>query len=65
MALTRRPAASSRRASLERITSADATYEGGNVSTADLVRLAERVSGQDLDAFFEAKIYTPEKPAGY
>jgi aminopeptidase N len=37
----------------------------GTVSTADLVRLAERVSGQDLDAFFEEWIYTPEKPAGF
>ncbi|MGY1804942.1 M1 family metallopeptidase [Blastococcus sp. SYSU D00922] len=37
--------------------------EDGNVSTADLVALAEEVSGQDLDAFFTAWIYTPEKPA--
>lgn len=36
----------------------------GNVSTADLVALAERVSGQQLDAFFEAWIYTPSKPGG-
>jgi hypothetical protein len=26
--------------------------QDGNVTTADLVRLAERVSEQDLDAFF-------------
>jgi aminopeptidase N len=36
---------------------------GGNVSTADLVTLAEEVSGRQLDAFFETWISTPEKPA--
>jgi aminopeptidase N len=35
---------------------------GGNVSTADLVALAEQVSGQQLDAFFTAWIYTPSRP---
>jgi aminopeptidase N len=35
----------------------------GNVSTRDFIRLSERVSGQDLDAFFQAWLYTPEKPA--
>ena len=34
----------------------------GNVSTADLVALAEEVSGQDLDAFFTVWIDTPGKP---
>ncbi|MCJ1695202.1 M1 family metallopeptidase [Rathayibacter caricis] len=34
------------------------------VSTADLQALAEEVSGQDLSAFFEAWLVTPEKPAG-
>jgi aminopeptidase N len=34
-----------------------------NVSTRDFIRLSERVSGQDLDAFFQAWLYTPEKPA--
>jgi aminopeptidase N len=33
-----------------------------NVSTADFVALAETVSGQELDAFFETWIYTPAKP---
>jgi aminopeptidase N len=35
---------------------------GGNVSTADLVALAEEVSGQQLDDFFDTWVYTPEKP---
>jgi aminopeptidase N len=35
----------------------------GNVTTAQFIRLSERVSGQDLDAFFQAWLYTPEKPA--
>ena len=35
---------------------------GGNVSSADLVALAEEVSGQDLDAFFTTWIGTPGKP---
>ena len=34
----------------------------GNVTTADLVELAERVSGRDLDAFFDAWLYQPVKP---
>ena len=34
----------------------------GNVSTADLVALAEEVSGQDLHAFFTVWIDTPGKP---
>lgn len=33
-----------------------------NVSTADLVSLAEEVSAQQLDAFFQTWIYTPGKP---
>lgn len=35
---------------------------GGNVATADLVALAEEVSGQDLDDFFTAWIDIPGKP---
>jgi aminopeptidase N len=38
-------------------------HKYGNVSTAQFIRLSERVSGQDLDAFFQAWLYTPEKPA--
>ncbi|GIF74037.1 M1 family metallopeptidase [Asanoa siamensis] len=34
----------------------------GNVTTADFVRLAERRSGQQLDAFFQTWLYTPGKP---
>jgi hypothetical protein len=35
------------------------------VTTADFTALAEEVSGQELDDFFTAWIYTPEKPEGY
>ncbi len=35
---------------------------GGNVTTGELVALAERISGQQLDELFEAWLYTPEKP---
>jgi len=38
-------------------------YAGGNVRTADFVALAERVSGRQLDAFFDTWLFTPEKPA--
>lgn len=31
-------------------------------ATADLINLAERVSRRQLDAFFQAWLYTPEKP---
>ena len=34
----------------------------GNVVTADLVALSERVSGQDLEPFFDVWIYQPTKP---
>jgi aminopeptidase N len=34
----------------------------GNVTTADFVELSERLSGQDLDAFFDVWIYQPVKP---
>jgi aminopeptidase N len=36
-----------------------------NVSTADLVALAEQVSGQQLDAFFQVWIYEPSKPTSW
>jgi aminopeptidase N len=38
-------------------------HKYGNVTTAQFIRLSERVSGQDLDAFFQAWLYTPKKPA--
>lgn len=35
----------------------------GNVTTPEFIRLSERVSGQDLDALFNAWLYTAGKPA--
>jgi len=40
-----------------------ATYRDGDVTTPDLVALAEQVSGQELDALFDAWLYQPGKPA--
>jgi aminopeptidase N len=40
-------------------------HAGGNVSTADFIALAEQVSGQQLDGFFQTWIYTPEKPTSW
>jgi len=37
-------------------------FGGGTASTADFIALAEEVSGQDLETFFDAWLYTPEKP---
>lgn len=40
-------------------------FAGGTASTADFIRVAERVSGQDLAAFFDAWLYqaaAPPKP---
>jgi len=36
----------------------------GGASTADLLRTAERVSGQQLDGLFDAWLYQPRRPAG-
>jgi aminopeptidase N len=36
---------------------------GGNGTTAQFVALAERISGQQLDALFDAWLFTPGKPA--
>ena len=36
---------------------------GGNVTTPEFIRLAERVSGQDLGAFFDTWLFTGAKPA--
>jgi aminopeptidase N len=36
-----------------------------NASTADFIALAEEISGQELDAFFQTWIYTPEKPTSW
>jgi peptidase M1-like protein len=40
------------------------THAGGNVSSADFIRLAEELSGQDLGTFFQAWLFTAAKPAG-
>ncbi|UUI67266.1 immune inhibitor A [Aeromicrobium duanguangcaii] len=39
-----------------------ASQAGGNVRTEEFTRLAERVSGEDLDEFFTQWLFTPEKP---
>ena len=41
-----------------------ATQSGGNVDTAEFQALAERISHQNLDTFFQTWLYTPEKPTG-
>jgi aminopeptidase N len=38
-------------------------HKYGNVTTAQFIRLSERVSGQDLDPFFDAWLYVAKKPA--
>ena len=38
-------------------------HAGGNVTTDEFIQLAERISGQDLDALFETWLFTPEKPS--
>jgi aminopeptidase N len=37
--------------------------EYGNVTTREFIALSERVSGQDLDVFFKAWLFTEGKPA--
>jgi len=37
----------------------------GNVTTADLVALAERESGQQLDEFFDIWLFRPVKPTSW
>ena len=37
--------------------------EGGNGSSAQFEALAEQISGEDLDAFFDAWLHSPTKPA--
>ncbi len=34
----------------------------GNATTAEFTALAEKISGEDLDALFQAWLYTPSKP---
>ena len=40
-------------------------YRYDNATTADFVEVAERSSGQQLDAFFQTWIYTPGKPSSW
>ncbi|NMO52923.1 M1 family metallopeptidase [Actinoplanes sp. TBRC 11911] len=40
-----------------------AEHRYGNATTVQFTRLAEKVSGRDLDALFRAWLYTPSKPA--
>jgi aminopeptidase N len=42
-----------------------AENRNGNVTTEDFIALAERESGQQLDAFFDVWLYTPGKPASW
>ena len=37
---------------------------GGNVAIPQFIALAERISRQDLDGFFDTWLFTPAKPAG-
>jgi aminopeptidase N len=40
-------------------------HRGGNVTTAEFIALAERKSGRDLTAFFDAWLYQEGKPASW
>jgi aminopeptidase N len=40
-------------------------FGGGTASTQDFAALAGEVSGQELDAFFDVWVYTPEKPVAW
>jgi aminopeptidase N len=42
-----------------------AENRNAGVTTADFIALAERISGQQLDAFFEAWLYTEGKPQSW
>jgi aminopeptidase N len=42
-----------------------ATYRHGNATTQQFIALAEQMSGQDLDAFFTAWLFTPRKPTSW
>ena len=41
-----------------------ALHRGGNVMIPQFTALAEAISGQDLDAFFDEWLFTPAKPSG-
>jgi aminopeptidase N len=40
-----------------------ASKSGGNATTPEFIALAERISGQQLDALFQAWLFTPSRPA--
>ena len=42
-----------------------AEHRDGNVTTADFTSLAERISGQDLDHFFEVWLYEEGRPTSW
>jgi aminopeptidase N len=42
-----------------------AEHRGGNVTTADFTSLAERLSGQDLDHFFQVWLYEEGRPTSW
>ena len=37
-------------------------HQGGNARTEDFIAVAEEISGEELDAFFDAWLYAPEMP---
>jgi len=39
-----------------------AAHRYGNGATAQFIALADRISGRNLDALFQAWLYTPSKP---
>ncbi len=41
------------------------SQSGGNVTTAEFQALAEQVSGEDLDAFFQTWLFTPSQADGH
>ncbi|MEU4833241.1 M1 family metallopeptidase [Streptosporangium sp. NPDC023615] len=42
-----------------------AEHRYGNVTTPQFIALAERISGRDLDALFDAWLFTPRKPTAW
>jgi aminopeptidase N len=42
-----------------------ADHRGGNVTTADFTALAEHISGQDLDHFFQVWLYEEGRPTSW
>jgi aminopeptidase N len=40
-------------------------YSGSDASTGDLLRLAERVSGEQLEGLFHDWVWSRGRPAGY